>query len=241
MGEVRSYRALMQRKGLVSFCVRHKETDLYIQAEQDFSNQVSAWVVEARGAIEGYARDNPGFLESYSPIPKDPFAPEIVKEMLEAGSKAGVGPMAAVAGAIAEYVGKRLVVCSRGEVIVENGGDTFLNLSSECVIGIHAGDSVLSGRIGIRIDAGPSPLGVCTSSGTIGHSKSFGRADAVTVVSQSCALADAAATAAGNLVKKKADIQTALDFLKEIEGVLGAVIVKQDVIGAFGQLELVAL
>ncbi len=149
--------------------------------------------------------------------------------------------MAAVAGAIAEYVGQRLVEKSKGEVIVENGGDTFVNLSSGCVVGIHAGNSILSGRVGIRLDDLDFPLGVCTSSGTLGHSRSYGQADAVTVVSPRCALADAAATAAGNMVRAKRDIQKALDFLQQIDGVKGAVVVKGDCVGAFGHIELVAL
>ncbi len=241
MGEVRSYRAFMKREGLVAFCVQHKETDLFIQAESDLSSEVSAWIIEARSAIEGYASCHPGFIESHHPLPEDPLAPDIVKQMLEAGKKAGVGPMAAVAGAIAEYVGKRLANATKGEVIVENGGDSFIRLLSQCVVGIYAGSSILSGRIGIRLDASVDQVGVCTSSGTLGHSKSFGTADAITVVSGNCALADAAATAAGNLVKKKTDVEYALDFLRTIEGVDGAVVVKQDVVGAFGNFELVAL
>ena len=231
----------MKRPGLVSFQVRHKETDLFIQAPTDLSDHVSAWVVEARSSIEQYAATHPGFLESYSPFPMDPIAPQIVKNMLSAGMNAGVGPMAAVAGAIAEYVGKRILNKVTGEVIVENGGDVFLYVRSPVTVAIYAGESVLSGRVGIRLYNEDKTVGICTSSGTVGHSRSFGRADAVSVICTDCALADAAATAAGNLVKTKADIHKGLDFLRNIKDILGAVVVKADGIGAFGALELMPL
>ncbi len=231
----------MKRKGLVSFTVRHKETDLFIQAQGDFSRQVSAWVVEARGAIEDYARLHPGFIESYVPLPTDPLAPTIVKRMLEAGDAAGVGPMAAVAGAISEYVGSRIASACQGEVLVENGGDLFLWLYAPVTLSIYAGKSPLSGKVGIRLRPWGAPLSVCTSSGTLGHSRSFGRADAVTVICRDCALADAFATAAGNMVTGRNDIEKVLTFLKRINGVEGAVVIKADAIGAFGDLELVPL
>ena len=241
MAQVRSYRTLMKRKGLVPFTVRHKETDLFIQAPRDFSRQVSAWVVEARGAIEEYARFHPGFIESYVPLPTDPLAPAIVKRMLEAGDVAGVGPMAAVAGAISEYVGSRIAEACQGEVMVENGGDLFLRLLSPVTVSIFAGKSPLSGKVGVKLTPGKGPVSVCTSSGTLGHSRSFGQADAVTVIGSDCALSDAAATAAGNLVVRRKDIEKALAFLKGIQGVTGAIVIKADAIGAFGDLELVPL
>ncbi len=122
--------------------------------------------------------------------------------MAAAAQTAGVGPMAAVAGAIAECVGRELLEFSP-EVIVENGGDIFLKVSHRRTVGIFAGDSPLTGRIGIQIEARDTPLGVCTSSGTVGHSLSFGRADAVVVLAPAAALADAAATAIGNRVSRK--------------------------------------
>ncbi len=241
MNQKRSYRAQMKRAGLVRFRVRHKETDLFVQAERDLAGEVSAWVVEARGKIEAYARSHPGFIESYTPLPYDPLAPEIVRGMLKATNLAGVGPMASVAGAIAEYVGRRIAQNSSGEIMVENGGDIFLRMLSDVTIGIYAGTSPFSGRVGLMLKGREDSFGVCTSSGTIGHSFSFGSADAVCVISESCALADAAATAAGNLVKKKADVDKALAYLKGLRDVEGGVVIKADAIGAFGALELVPL
>jgi ApbE superfamily uncharacterized protein (UPF0280 family) len=160
--------------------------------------------------------------------------------MIEAGRRAGVGPMAAVAGAIAEYVGRDLLGYSN-EVIVENGGDIFLAMTDPATIAILAGSSPLSNRLGLRADFPQGSVGICTSSGTVGHSLSLGAADAVVVLSESTALADAVATALGNKVGDGADIEAALAAGKAIEGVLGLVVIVGARLGVWGQVELVHL
>ena len=144
-----------------------------------------------------------------------------------------MGPMAAVAGAISEFVGKGLLNFS-SEVIVENGGDIFMQSQSDRIAGIYAGDSPLSQKIGLKIPAEDTPMGICTSSGKIGHSLSFGKADAVVILSKDTALADAAATAVGNIVISAGDIQKGINFAKMIEGVLGVVVIVEDKLGAWG-------
>ena len=242
MGEKRTYRSFIARNGLTSFQVRHQETDLHIQSDRNLEDKVSTWVIEVRLSIEVYARSHPGFLESYTPLPDDPFAPSIVRDMLESSAIAGVGPMAAVAGAIAQHIGKRCVELTSGEVIVENGGDIFLWVFEPITSAIWAGTSPLSGRVGIAIaPPGRMPLGICTSSGTVGHSRSLGKADAVTVISQPVSLADATATSIGNMVKTDRDIDSGLNALKKIPGILGGVIIKGTKLGIWGQIELVPL
>jgi ApbE superfamily uncharacterized protein (UPF0280 family) len=157
--------------------------------------------------------------------------------MAEATATAGVGPMAAVAGAIAEAVGQELLRFS-DEVIVENGGDIFIKSSEERLIGLYAGESSLSGKVAFAISPEQTPLGVCTSSGTVGHSFSFGKADAVVAFAASTALADAAATAIGNRVSTADDIEGALDYAQTIEGLSGVAIVKDDRLGLRGQVRL---
>jgi ApbE superfamily uncharacterized protein (UPF0280 family) len=237
--EKRTYRSFIARNGLTSFQVRHKETDLHIQFDRNLEDKVSKWVIEVRLSIEDYARSHPDFLESYTPLPEDPFAPSIVRDMLESSATAGVGPMATVAGAIAQHIGKRCMELTSGEVIVENGGDIFLWVLEPITSAIWAGTSPLSGRVGIAIAPGRTPLGVCTSSGTVGHSRSLGKADAVTVVSQSVSLADAAATSIGNMVRIERDIDSGLNALRQIPGILGGVIIKGTKLGIWGQIELV--
>ncbi|HID97929.1 MAG TPA: UPF0280 family protein [Thermodesulfobacteriaceae bacterium] len=241
MERYRSYRSVTARKGLVSFETSCKETDLHIQADTNLEKDAAAWVIEARISIEEYARNNPGFLESFAPLPVDAFAPPVVRDMMESAEVAGVGPMAAVAGAIACHVGTRCVERTSGEVIVENGGDIFLWLKQPVTIAIWAGSSPLSGRIGIRVAASAGPLGICTSSGTVGHSRSLGTSDAATVVSESVALADAVATATGNIVRRSDDLDHALEKVQDIPGILACVIVKGKKLGIWGNIELVPL
>ena len=158
-------------------------------------------------------------------------------EMAEAAREVGVGPMAAVAGAIAEKVGVELLPFS-DEIIVENGGDIFLRTQKERFIGVYAGESAFTKKIAFSILPEETPLGVCTSSGTVGHSLSFGYADAVIVFSPSTSLADAAATAIGNMVRIPEDITQALEFAQGIENLKGVAIIKGDNMGLWGQVRL---
>lgn len=215
-----------------------KETDVFVRWDTDQADFAYRQVFKYRAAIECYIAAHPNFLSSLKPLPDDELAPSIVQTMLTAGQKADVGPMAAVAGAIAEFVGQELLLFSRN-VIVENGGDLFIAAQRDVSVGIFAGESPLSDQICLRIRKEEMPLGICTSSATVGHSLSFGKADALCIKSQSPALADAVATAIGNLVKSKEDIRPALDAAMEIERVSGAVIILGKYLGAIGDMELV--
>ena len=124
-------------------------------------------------------------------------------------------------------------------VIIENGGDIYLKTQEEVRVGVFAGNSPLTYKIGLLLKPEQMPLGVCTSSGTVGHSLSFGKADAVCVLSKSSTMADAAATAIGNMVKGKGDIRTALEKGIKIEGVLGVLIVIGEHFGVIGDIELI--
>ena len=229
------------REGWVSFQTRYRETDLWIRARRPLEEEALAAVLNCRSQLEEYIAQHPGFLPSLVPLPEDPFAPPLVRRMLEASRAAGVGPMASVAGAIAQEVALSLKPQSPA-ILIENGGDCYLDLQEDIKVGIFAGpDSPFTGKLGLHFTADRSPLGICTSSGTIGHSLSFGKADAVTVVSQDAALADAAATALGNLVQTPRDVNKALDLALTIPGVEGALIIIEDKIGLWGNLELVSL
>jgi ApbE superfamily uncharacterized protein (UPF0280 family) len=240
MYEERTYRNLVKTDDLVKFEVIVKETDLFVRAERDLSSETRESVLKYRHQLETYIETNPEFQRSLIPLKEDPYAPEIVREMIRTSQLAHVGPMAAVAGAIAEFVAKDLSPISN-EVVVENGGDIYLTISRERTIGIFAADSPLSLKIGIVISPEDSPLGVCTSSGTVGPSLSFGKADAVCILSKSGALADAAATLVGNIVKKKKDIPLGLERGKEIEGVSGMLIIVGEKMGVWGNMKLIRL
>ena len=236
----RTYRDFRSDGKWVTSAVVCKETDLYIRAEKDLSEQAFPAILQAREDIESYIRKHPDFRTSLAPLPFDPQAPPIVQDMLLASTRASVGPMASVAGAIAENVGKSLQAFS-SEVVVENGGDVFLTTRSETTVGIFAGRSPLSMRMGMRIPPEETPCGICTSSGRVGPSLSFGKADAVTVWASSTALADAAATALANRILTPEDIEPSLAQAREIHGLKAALAILEDRIGLWGPVELVRL
>ncbi len=171
MYQHRTYRNLVKRKGLCPFRQVVKETDLFVQATKPLENITRESILKHRGYIEAYIDRYPEFAVTLMPWRIIGPAPVIVKEMAQAGEKAQVGPMAAVAGAIAEHVGIDLLRFSQ-EVIVENGGDIFLKIDTPVTVGVFAGKSPLSLHIGLNIEPSGKPVSVCTSSGTIGHSLS---------------------------------------------------------------------
>ncbi|MCK9376453.1 MAG: UPF0280 family protein [Syntrophobacterales bacterium] len=238
--EPRTYRTRMARPGLVGFRVAVKETDLWVLAARDFTPEVREVVLQERRQLEAYIARHPGFLTALTPWPDDPFAPGVVRDMITAAAAVGVGPMAAVAGALAARVGQHLAPLS-SEVIVENGGDLYLALAGPATVALFAGKSPLSHRVGLNLDPALSPLGVCTSSATVGHSLSFGRADAACVLAASPALADAAATALGNRVQGPDTIAPALEWAAGFPDLLGAVVIVGEKLGAWGRVELVPL
>ena len=237
MYQPRTYRHWIGSTDLISFEVVIKETDLRISARSDLRRKALRLVSKYREALESYISQHPSFLTSVEALPIEDSTPYIVNIMLEAANKAGVGPMASVAGAIAECVGSELAAFSP-EVIVENGGDIYLKSSKKRVIGVYAGNSPLSGKIGLEINGRDTPLGICTSSGTVGHSLSYGKADAVIAVSRSATLADAAATKIGNLIKGLDDISEGIEAARIIGGLKGVVIISGSDLGLWGEVKI---
>ncbi len=237
----RFYRERHRRAEWVVFRAQYQESDLWIRADRDLRQVAQDAVLTCRRHLEDYIARHPAFLHSLQPLPDDDHAPPVVREMLRASLAAAVGPMAAVAGAIAQAVGQRLKAQGSG-AIVENGGDCYLDVTEDITMAVYAGPrSPFTNRLGLRFSVTDLPLGVCTSSGTIGHSLSFGRADAVTVVAPNAALADAAATRLGNVVQDPATINAALQLAAEIPGLAGVLILVNDRLGAWGNLELLPL
>ncbi|MBN2352807.1 MAG: UPF0280 family protein [Spirochaetales bacterium] len=189
-----------------------------------------------RTLLEIYRETDPAFAHSLEPVRVKPYAPEIARLMAAAGEAAGVGPMAAVAGAFAEAAARAALAAGAREAVVENGGDIFIASPEEVVVGIYARGNPLSRRLAFRVAGADTPLAVCSSSGVMGHSLSRGTCDLAVVVARDAALADAAATRAANLVKTKADVDKALKVVEEIKGVSGAFILMEDAVGMTGML-----
>lgn len=237
MFEARVYRDQMKSEELQTFNVTHEESDLQISAEYDLVIETKILLARCRNELSEYIRRHPEFLTSLTPLHPRADATELIKEMCNAAALADVGPMAAVAGAVSKYVGQGLLKYTE-EIIVENGGDIFIKPKKKRKVAIYAGDSVFSNKIGISVPYDIGEYGICTSSGTVGHSLSFGKADAAVIVAKDVVIADAAATAAANVVKTAADIEKGLERAMSIKGVDGAVIIVGDRIGAYGLVNI---
>ena len=231
------YRRLIAQR-LVSWRTQHRETELFICADKLLERFALEAVVRLRAVLDGYISKHPVFATSLVPVSPLPEAPSVIVDMCRAGFAANVGPMAAVAGAFSEHVGCEILKYSK-EVIVENGGDIFMKADTERTVAVYAGNSPLTLKIGLIVETGP--VSICTSSGTVGPSLSFGRADAAVVVSHDACLADACATRLGNELKTADDIARALDVIVAISGVIGALAVVGDKCGAVGDIRLTAV
>jgi ApbE superfamily uncharacterized protein (UPF0280 family) len=217
-----------------------EQSDLLIWAETDLSELARRELRELHRVLQEFISRHPRFRDSLVPYEVPAGSPAVVVAMAEAARSFGVGPMAGVAGAVADAVGRRLMPSSR-EVLVENGGDLFLATAVERKVGLFAGPSPLSGRLALRLPPFPQGVGLCTSSASVGPSLSLGRADAAVVLADSAVEADAAASLLGNLARREEDIPAALEELLSRPAVRGALLVMWERVGAAGDLELASL
>lgn len=223
--------------GNTFFNVKIDTSDLFIRSDKNLYDVAFGVLKDTRRELEEYINEHDEFLHSLNPVIHHGGEDKITAVMCMAGASAGVGPMAAVAGAIAEKVGRELLnhTC---EVVVENGGDIWMKLIKPAIIGLYVNNIYFKNSIGIKINPEETPCSVCTSTSRLGHSLSFGKADSVTVIGDSGAVADAAATAVCNMVQNETDIETALEFAISITGVRGCVIVFRDKIALQGEIIL---
>jgi hypothetical protein len=242
MYELRSYRHSLKADSLFKFEVKIDETDMLIRTTSELFEIAYRLTRFLRHQIQKYIQLHLSFLRSLKPMEVDLEAPKIVQAMQAASMKAGVGPMAAVAGALAEFIGNALKKRSQ-EVMVENGGDIYLYTQKERLIQIYSGSSILNKKIAIKINPESSPVGICTSSRTVGHSLSFGITDASCVMAKSACLADALATALGNRIKSEGSMTKVLDnfFATYGNDILGAVVIVGGKLAYIGDIELVKL
>ena len=236
----RTYRSRFSDDERRWFCVKFLESDLWIGVDSgsyraSMEADTYAMLVELRRSMDAYLLMDPAYKAALTPYDAGLEAPEILKEMSRVSHKTGIGPMSAVAGAVAKHVAEFL---GTKEVIVENGGDIYAQACSDMDISVFAGQSPLSEKIGLHIPAADFPLGICTSSGTVGPSLSLGRADAVMIVCKDVMLADSYATAMANRIKSVNDLQPVIDRISDIPEILGAIAVKDDRMAITGQFEL---
>ncbi len=240
----RSYRSRFSNDERRWFCVKFLESDLWIGVDNgsysaSMEQEVYGALVELRRTMDAYLLMDPGYKAALTPYDAGLEAPAILKEMSRVSHKTGIGPMSAVAGAVALHTAYFLKSkFSVKEVIVENGGDIFAEAGSDMDISVFAGQSPLSEKVGLHIPAAAFPCGICTSSGTVGPSLSLGRADAMMIVCQDVLLADSYATAMANRIKTVSDLQPVIESIQSIPEILGALAVKDDRLAVTGQYEL---
>ncbi|MBL7076325.1 MAG: UPF0280 family protein [Kiritimatiellae bacterium] len=219
----RVYREFVYREARFRICCSHFDA-------------VTAEIIEQREILGRFLELHPAIQAAFAPLPLPDAAPEITRRMHEASQTVGVGPMAAVAGTVAQLAAEAGLAAGAEEVIVENGGDIFLKLTAPATVGLYAGDAAIGASLGLALAPEETPLAICSSSGRMGHSTSLGACDLVTVVATSAALADAAATHAANTVRGEADVDAALAVLAEIPGLQGALIAQGARVGTIGRL-----
>ena len=212
----------------------HREAYLRICCEE--FGVVTEEIVAQRRTLDAYIRRQPEFLTSFDPIDLLPGAPPVAERMAWAARLAGVGPMAAVAGAMAELAGRAGLAAGAPEAIIDNGGDIFIQAVEPVIIGLDAGTAKVGKQLAFLLEPEETPVSICSSSGKMGHSISLGLCDLATIVAKDAALADAAATAAGNLVKTVNDVDAALEQISKIDGIDGVMIVKDERVGMAGRL-----
>lgn len=179
------------------------ETNILLKTDLQ-NHELEGFILKQRMELIDYISKNKQFLISFEPV-EIHDAPYIVKIMDKASKIADVGPMAAVAGTISQLSLNYLLNRGAKFAILDNGGDIALKTNNDVIMGLYAGTSSLSGEIGFKIKHDNTPLGICTSSGTVGHSISLGRADSVTVFAREASIADALATSIANEAKGDLD------------------------------------
>ena len=231
------YRSRVKNREEFSYRVVYKNTEFIISSSSDISDRIEKPLRDIYRDLESVIAEDPFFLKSLSPVvPKD-FYPPSIKRMCGLSSEFNVGPMAAVAGTVNDYVASQIPVDAE-DLIIENGGDVYIRSGRDVITGIYVKNPFFKDSLAVRIKASSTPCGLCSSSGTFGHSLSMGKCDLAVVLSTSSISADAAATAIANSVEKIEDVEEALNEYKRFDSITGILIIKDDRIGIWGEFEL---
>lgn len=211
-----------------------KDTNLRVAG--DHFALITQTIMAERKKLEQYIRRHPAFRSSLTPVDLQENAPSIARRMAAAARLTGLGPMASVAGTLAQMGVEAAMAESRTEAIVENGGDMYIFSHKPVTIGIYAGKNDISGNLAFRLPPDELPLAICSSSSHMGHSMSFGQCDLATVIAKDAALADSVATLTCNQICKDKDLETVLNAAGDIPGVSGILAVKEGKIGIWGKI-----
>ena len=213
------------------------ETAVTVISEEEYVAAAEHAIFEARERILRKISEDPFFLTTYDPYPVSDDDDELIKRMCQASELAGVGPMAGVAGAVAVFAVERMVEEGADYAIVENGGDIAMKIDRDITVGVFQDDEKFR-DLAFRIPKRDGIFGICSSSGKIGPSVSFGSSGISTVFSDDVILADACATALGNMIRDGdgKEMSKALETIGRIEGVDGCAAISNGLYAVFGKV-----
>ncbi len=236
IGENHFYRPRTRVKN--NFTLKYRHCSIAVSSDADVEKECRENLPLIYGEVENRVLSDAVFAESLIPVNGNENDTPIIKQMIEAGKKAGTGPMAAVAGSIAEAL-FRSVKTPFNTLIIENGGDIFASSREDLICGLYTGSSF--DKFALKIKKSLLPCGISSSSAKIGHSLSFGKALLAVVISPSGALSDTFATALANSVQSEKDLENAVNFCAAGNRITGCAAIINDKIAFAGDIEFTEL
>ncbi len=232
------YRVRVSKKSKFSWKILYKYSDLFISCSEDLSDIIFDRLAEFYNIIEKEIKENPAFEKSLSPLPEGSGGIWIVSEMYNSAKAFNVGPMAAVAGSLCEFIGRDIKEDVK-YLIIENGGDAYIRSKKDIITSVFFKSRYFKNDLKIKIKKKLLPCGMAASSGTFGHSLSLGKSDIALVIAKNAIIADAAATAFANLIREPDDLKKAVNFMRNNKEIFGLLAIKDEKIAVYGQIELV--
>lgn len=232
------YRNKVKSRNRYNWRILYKYSDILVSSDKDVEDRLKKLVKEVYSVLESHIKEDPSFQKSLSPVRSKPQYHPLIKKMCDKSAVFNVGPMATVAGAVCDFMAYGLDGLCRC-LIIENGGDVFLKSDRDINMGVYLKNKHFADKLYLRVKRDDMPCGLCSSSGSFGHSLSMGKSDLVTVLAESTISADGAATSAANSINSSEDISKAINIYKNIKDIRGILIVKDDKLGIWGNIELI--
>lgn len=210
----------------------------HLLLKTDINANLEEFIAKQRTIIQNEINRNPQF-NGYRKVPQIE-KPRILNLMTKASNISGIGPMSAVAGSMSQICLEHLEKFDTRYSIIENGGDIALKTNKEAILAIYAGKSPFSNNIGLKLKPQKDSYGVCTSSGTVGPSKSFGKTDATIVLGKEASITDSLATQIGNYGNGEDDeeiVNNALEKAEEYSSYYdGVIVIKGEYLAKVGHI-----
>jgi ApbE superfamily uncharacterized protein (UPF0280 family) len=232
------YRSKVRSRNRYNWRILYKYSDILVSSDKNVGDRLKKLVKEIYSILESHIKENPSFQKSLSPLESKPRYHPVIQKMCIKSAVFNVGPMATVAGAVCDFLAGGLDKCGRC-LIIENGGDVFIKSDRDVNLGVYLKDKHFADKLYLRVRKDYMPCGLCSSSGSFGHSLSMGKSDLVTVLAESTISADGAATSVANSINSSEDISKTINSYKTIKDIRGILIVKDDKLGIWGNIELI--